>query len=137
MPPHDEAVVDLGRPRPCRVLVVDDDPLVCRVVAACLRAKGFDVLPVADTSAAATLAAHEPAPFLLALVDLGRDGGGKALAERLRQLSPGLPVVPMGGDKVTGLRGPLLDAGFGGYLQKPFAAAHLLAEVRRALPAGP
>jgi DNA-binding response OmpR family regulator len=74
-----------------RILVVDDDPGIGRMLTKALARHGF--LVDAATSADEALEKSETSSYDAALVDLvmpGRDG--KDLAETLRRRFPGLPV---------------------------------------------
>jgi len=116
---------------PERVLVVDDEPPIVRMVAANLRIRGYEVLTAATGEAALTsLEAHRPD---LVVLDLGLPGiGGLEVLRRLRSWSP-VPVVVLTAldeerEKVTAL-----DAGADDYVTKPFGIQELLARVRASL----
>ena len=111
-----------------RVLVVDDDAPVRRMLQRSLAAEGFDVEVAAD-GGAALVAAERSAPDLVVL-DVAMPGlDGLAVCRRLR--AKGLPgsilmltardAVP---DRVAGLR-----AGADDYLVKPFAREELVARL--------
>lgn len=115
------------------VLVVDDEPMVVRAVSLILERSGF-VVRTADGPADALARFEEAGGSIdLLLTDVVMpDGGGRKLAERLRERCPGLRVLFMSGftehDSVRDdreLPAPLLS--------KPFSAAKLEAAVRRAL----
>jgi len=114
-----------------RVLVVDDEPPIVRMVAANLRMRGYEVLTAATGEAAlASLDAHQPD---LVVLDLGLPGiDGLEVLRRLRSWSS-VPVVVLTAldderEKVTAL-----DAGADDYVTKPFGIQELLARVRAAL----
>ncbi len=111
-----------------RVLVVDDDALVRRMLERSLAAEGFEVEAAAD-GGAALVAAERSAPDLVVL-DVAMPGlDGLAVCRRLR--AKGLPgailmltardAVP---DRVAGL-----EAGADDYLVKPFAMEELVARL--------
>ena len=82
--------------RPARILIVDDDPEVGKMLSRSLSRHGYEV--DAFQSAEEALAGAEAQPYDAALVDLvmpGRDGAD--LAETLRRLSPGLPIAILTG----------------------------------------
>src|SRR5262245_13368436 len=96
--------------------------------------RGVRGVPGAGGRGAAGLVGEDPTRFGLALIGVRmRGAGGAALAARLERLSPGLPVVLMSGEDLTGLGAELLDAEFEGFLQKPFTFPDLLAQVRRTM----
>ena len=82
--------------RPPRILIVDDDPEIGRMLTKALSRHGFQVDNAASAEDAIVRA--EAAPYDAALVDLvmpGRDGA--ELAETLRRLIPGLPIAILTG----------------------------------------
>lgn len=75
-----------------RVLVVDDEPLVCNAVRMLLVVDGYEV-EMADGGEAA-LAKFAPGKFVIVLVDFEMPGmKGDQLAERIKQIAPRQPVV--------------------------------------------
>jgi DNA-binding response OmpR family regulator len=84
--------------RPARILIVDDDPEIGRMLSRSLARHGYEVDVFA--SAEDALAGVEKTTYHAALVDLvmpGRDGAD--LAETLRRLTPGLPIAILTGYK--------------------------------------
>jgi DNA-binding response OmpR family regulator len=115
-----------------RILVVEDEPDMARLIAARLAAAGM----LCDTvgSCAEAEAAVAVAPFALALVDRRLpDGDGADLVRRLRRVRPGLPVILVTALDAVAHRVQGLDAGADDYLTKPFAGDELLARIRAAL----
>ncbi len=114
-----------------RVLVIDDEPQICRFLEISLRANGFTVQAVGTGEGGLTQAAlWRPDVVVL---DLGLpDMEGLAVLGRLREWSH-VPVIVLtvrdsDEDKVS-----LLDAGADDYLTKPFSIVELLARLRTAL----
>jgi two-component system OmpR family response regulator len=108
------------------VLVADDNRGFAELCRALLEDAGYGV--VTTYSGLATIAAAEQTPVDLALLDvLIPEVSGDAVAERLRQLRPGLPIILMTGnpDFATGAGLP--------YLRKPFTREQLLEIVERLL----
>ncbi len=118
------------------VLLAEDDPAVRALAARTLRRAGFRVLEAADGAQALALA-DQPGGFDLLLTDLVMPNlGGGALALRLRERRPALPVLYMTG--YTELGPPAEPGGQPGRcLQKPFTPPALLRAARQALAAGP
>ena len=82
--------------RKLRILVVDDEPLVCAVVAACLTSEGHTAVTVA--TGAAALAQLERDPFDLVITDKAMpEMNGEQLAIAIQQQFPNLPVILMTG----------------------------------------
>ncbi len=114
-----------------RILVVDDEPEICRTLGINLRIRGYDVDLAADGESALDMAArHHPDAVVL---DLGLPGiDGVDVIAGLRGWSR-VPIVVLSArdgepDKVAAL-----DAGADDYVTKPFGMDELLARLRAAL----
>ncbi len=109
------------------VLVAEDDGRIASVVAAALRRSGFDVVVAPDGRSALALALERR--FDALLTDLHMPGlRGDAVAERVRQARPELPLLLMTAAPRSEIWEPLWDA----VIRKPFALGALVAHVRRA-----
>jgi two-component system KDP operon response regulator KdpE len=117
-----------------RVLVVDDEPSILRVVAANLRARGYEALTASSGNAALTvIEAQEPDCIVL---DLGLpDVGGLEVLARLRGWTT-TPVVILTAVDDQRDQARALDLGADDYVTKPFTMTDLLARVRGALQQG-
>jgi two-component system NtrC family sensor kinase len=108
------------------VLVVDDDPLICSVLARVFTRSGREVHTCADAGAA--LAAFDSAaePFDLLLTDVSMPGeiDGIALAGLVARRCPEMPIVLMSGDTGSLARGGK-QAGVTATLAKPFTLDEL------------
>jgi CheY-like chemotaxis protein len=128
----------LGRASTTRVLVVDDEEPLRRVVRRALEKDGCTVLEAADGEAALQLIQRLPAPPDLVLTDLRMPRvGGRELAEVLSVFRPGVPVIA-----ITGFAGSAHPDRRLPLLVKPFTLPLLLeavrgAEARRAAHAAP
>ena len=114
-----------------RVLVVDDEPGIVRVLRTNLAGHGFQV-ETAETGAAALESYRQHKPDLI-ILDLGlpdMDGSEVIRALRLESSVPILVLSVRGAerDKVAAL-----DLGADDYLTKPFGVDELLARVRVSL----
>jgi two-component system, OmpR family, KDP operon response regulator KdpE len=114
-----------------RVLIVDDEPAILRVVAVNLRARGYEALTAASGAAALTvIEARQPDCIVL---DLGLpDVGGLEVLRRLRTWAT-TPVVILTAVDDQSDRATALELGADDYVTKPFTMAELLARVRGAL----
>ncbi|MEO7218203.1 MAG: sigma 54-interacting transcriptional regulator [Gemmatimonadaceae bacterium] len=116
-----------------RVLIVDDEPNIRRMVGALLSAEGYDVREAAD-GAAGVRAVEEEEPDV-ALIDLMMPGGmdGIATLAKIRERWADLPVIMMSG------RASLSDAvratrvGAVNFLEKPLAPETVLLALSSAL----
>ena len=114
-----------------RILVVDDDPLMVRLVRANLEKAGFRVRSAVDGEAALDAVVEDPPDLVILDLMLPRLDGYE-VCRRIRELSL-VPVVMLTarGEQVDKLRG--FEMGADDYLTKPFAPAELLARVRAVL----
>lgn len=122
------AAADGSQPK---ILVVEDDDNVRRLVSAYLQQEGYDVRDAADGQTAVRMAEQEP-PDLVVL-DLMLPGlDGLQVAQRLRARSD-LPLLMLTSrtDESDVLEG--FEAGADDYLTKPFSPKVLVARVRAIL----
>jgi len=117
-------------PKP-RILAVDDEPQLTRVLLRSLTSKGYDVR-VAGDGELALQTFHDWSPSLV-ITDLAMPNmSGLELCRRLREISE-VPIVVLSvrGDEKTKVEA--LDAGADDYVTKPFGMDELLARIRAAL----
>ncbi len=115
-----------------RILVVDDDPALLRLLSMRLSAVGYEVAAVeSGEKAVAQIPTFQPH---LVITDLRMDGmDGMALFDQIHQRNSALPVI------ILTAHGSIPDAvdatsrGVFGYLTKPFDSKDLLDQVGRAL----
>ncbi|HVH74387.1 MAG TPA: response regulator [Stellaceae bacterium] len=134
LPPPIEAV------RACRVLVVDDDPIVGAGTAAMLEDLGHAAIQAESAACALVALADDPAIDLV-ITDYAMPGmDGHELAARIHRDRPGLPVVVATGYAGMPPDGPKLPRLDKPYKQQELASviARLVAprEPGRLLPAG-
>jgi two-component system response regulator MprA len=113
---------------PERVLVVDDDALVRRMLTRSLVAEGFEVEHVADGGAA--LAAAEASAPDLVVLDVTMPGlDGLAVCRRLRANGLRGSIIMLTARDAVADRVAGLEAGADDYLVKPFAVEELVARL--------
>jgi len=111
-----------------RVLVVDDEHSIRRLLTTSLGAHGFTVLEAA-TGNDALLAVAEQRPDVI-LLDLGLpDIDGLEVTRRLREWSS-TPIIILSVREQEGDKVAALDAGADDYMTKPFGISELLARIR-------
>ena len=117
--------------QPPRILVVDDEPQIARVLRTGLKTHGYDVRVAADgVSALDTF--HDWHPDLV-VTDLAMPNlDGLELCRRLRAISP-LPIIILSVRGEEKNKVEALDAGADDYVTKPFGMDELLARVRAQL----
>jgi two-component system, cell cycle sensor histidine kinase and response regulator CckA len=116
------------------VLVVEDEEGVRRLLTQVLRMRGYQVLEAADGEQALDLFREDGARIQLVLTDVIMPRmGGAELAERLRALRPGLPLILMSGypDTQISTAGVLRASRW--FLRKPLTPHALASAVREAL----
>jgi len=118
-----------------RVLVVDDDASLRRMLERGLTAEGFAVQAVADGGAA--LAAVERAAPDVVVLDVTLPGmDGLVVCRRLRDKGFGLPILMLTARDAVADRVAGLDVGADDYLVKPFATEELVARLRALMRRG-
>jgi two-component system response regulator MprA len=111
-----------------RVLVVDDDPALRRMLERSLVAEGFAVTAAAD-GGAALVEAERAAPDVIVL-DVAMPGlDGLAVARRLRAKGLPTPILMLTARDAVPDRVAGLQAGADDYLVKPFAVQELIARL--------
>ena len=117
-----------------RILVVDDDTDILRLITLRLRSAGHEVLAV--TSGRAALAQLNFFRPQLVLTDLRMEGmDGMALFHALHNECPALPVIILTAHGTIPEAVEASQAGVFGFLTKPFEGKQLLYEIERALRA--
>lgn len=114
-----------------RILVVDDEPQLTRVLLRSLTAKGYEVRIAGDGEFALKTFRHWT-PSLV-ITDLAMPNmGGLELCRHLRSISD-VPMIVLSvrGEERTKVEA--LDAGADDYVTKPFGMDELLARIRAAL----
>jgi two-component system KDP operon response regulator KdpE len=117
--------------QPQRILIVDDESQIARVLRTGLKTHGYDVRVAADgVSALETFSDWHPDLIVTDLAMPNMDG--LDLCRRLRALSQ-LPIIVLSvrGEEKTKVEA--LDAGADDYVTKPFGMDELLARVRAQL----
>lgn len=111
-----------------RILVIEDNPDISRVVQYELEQAGFEVLAASDGISGLSQAREEH-PDLVVL-DLGLpDLDGAEVARRLRK-SSSIPIIILTAMDALDRKLVLLEAGANDYMTKPFYPEELVARVR-------
>jgi len=117
-----------------RILLIDDDPMVCRVVQGALEVWYGPGVVVAHDGDAAMAALHE-GTYDLVLTDMKMPGpNGIEVARACRELQPGAVVVVMTGYALEEDEVDIAEAG-ARLLHKPFDARELRTMLHGALEA--
>ena len=116
---------------PIKVLVIDDEPPIRKLLRMGLSTQGYDILEASNGKIALEMLAEEPA---LIILDLGLpDIQGHELLRMIRGRNESVPIVVLSsrGDEAGKVQA--LDLGADDYLTKPFGMDELLARMRAAL----
>jgi two-component system KDP operon response regulator KdpE len=114
-----------------RILIVDDEPQIGRVMRTGLSSHGFDVRVAADGEAALDLL-NDWHPALV-ITDLSMPNmGGLEFCRRLRLISE-VPLIVLSVRSEERVKVEALDAGADDYVTKPFGMEELVARIRAAL----
>jgi two-component system KDP operon response regulator KdpE len=115
-----------------RILVVDDEPKLVRLVREILTATGYEVLAACNGSHAIEMIALEQPDLVLLDLILPGDMDGYEAARRVREFS-NVPIIMLTAKvrEADILRG--FEAGADDYITKPFNAKELLARLRAVL----
>jgi two-component system KDP operon response regulator KdpE len=116
---------------PARILVVDDEPQLTRVLRTGLKSRGYDVRAAAD-GLAGFEAFNDWHPDLV-ITDLAMPNvDGLELCRRLRAVSQ-VPIIVLSAKGEEKTKVEALDLGADDYVTKPFGIDELLARVRASL----
>jgi DNA-binding response OmpR family regulator len=113
-----------------RLMLVEDEPTLARVLGLVLRSAGYVVTTCAHGAEALAAFRASPDAWHVVVSDVTMpELSGDRLARALREIRPGLPVILMTGN--TNLVTPrrLLALGVAAVLEKPVAIEDLLATV--------
>lgn len=114
-----------------KILFIDDDQRICRLVKRYLDGNGFEVIFAHDASAASSLLSDDAIALILLDIMLP-DKDGLTLAQEIRSASD-TPIIFLTAkaeieDKVTGL-----EIGADDYITKPFEEKELIARIQSVL----
>jgi two-component system, OmpR family, KDP operon response regulator KdpE len=116
---------------PLKILVVDDEPPIRKLLRMGLSTQGYDILEAPNGKAALELMAQKPD---LILLDLGLpDIQGLELLRMMRARNESVPIVVLSSRDDEVGKVEALDLGADDYVTKPFGTEELLARMRAAL----
>lgn len=120
---------------PGRILIIDDEPQITRVLRAALMAQGFDVRTANDPAEGLDVFRDWPPDLLI--TDLMMPGmSGVEVCRAVRAKGP-TPVLVLSVRDHERSKVEALDAGADDYVTKPFSTQELLARVRAHLRRAP
>jgi len=116
---------------PLKVLVIDDEPPIRKLLRMGLTTQGYEILEAPNGKISLELLAQKPD---LVILDLGLpDIQGHELLRMIRARNESIPIVVVSsrGDEAGKIQA--LDLGADDYVTKPFSMGELLARMRAAL----
>jgi PAS domain S-box-containing protein len=117
-----------------RVLLADDEEDVRGVVHAMLDTLGYEVIEARDGIEAVEIFRRRSTEIDLVILDLVMPRlTGEAALGQIRRIAPAVPAILVSGYDESGRIREIVDAGFGGFLQKPFRRQDLGKKVRELL----
>ena len=122
---------------PARILVVDDDPVILRLIEVNLDLEGFDV-DTADRGEDALAKARASTPDLIILDLMMPEMSGWEIAEQLQKdaKTTGIPLVFLSARTQDEDRRRGEELGVAGYVTKPFDPSDLVATIRKLTDTG-
>jgi two-component system KDP operon response regulator KdpE len=120
---------------PDRILIIDDEPQITRVLRAALSAQGYDVRTANDPEEG--LQVFKDWPPDLVITDLMMPGMSGVEVTRAIRTHAATPVVILSVRDHERTKVEALDAGADDYVTKPFSIQELLARVRAHLRRAP
>ena len=116
---------------PLRVLIVDDEPPIRKLLRMGLSTQGYRVLEASNGKMALDMIAEKPD---LIILDLGLpDVQGLDLLRTIRARNEQVPIVVLSSRGDEAAKVQALDLGADDYVTKPFGTEELLARMRAAL----
>ena len=117
---------------PLRVLVIDDEPPIRKLLRVGLTAHGYQTIEASSGKMALELLGREPPDLIL--LDLGLpDMQGHELLRTMRARNDRVPIVVLSSRDDEAGKVQALDSGADDYVTKPFGMDELLARMRAAL----
>ncbi len=114
-----------------KVLVVDDEPPIRKLLRMGLSAHGYQVIDAPSGKVALEQISQKPD---LIILDLGLpDIQGLDLLRKMREQNEGVPIVVLSSRADEAAKVEALDFGADDYVTKPFGMNELLARIRAAL----
>jgi two-component system KDP operon response regulator KdpE len=114
-----------------KILIVDDEPPIRKLLRMGLSSQGYEVLEAQNGKAALELLARKPS---LVILDLGLpDVDGHDLLRRIRHREERLPIIVLSSRGDEAGKVAALDLGADDYVTKPFGMDELFARMRTAM----
>ena len=118
-----------------KILIIEDERDVVKVLAARLVGAGYEIV-VASDGIQAVQFAHKEKPDLIILDLMLPAGGGLTVLENLEMsiYSLGTPVIVLTGIKDEEYKKKVIQRGVNAYIEKPYEPEDLLGAIRKLIP---
>jgi DNA-binding response OmpR family regulator len=114
-----------------KILIIEDEPDMAKVVAKRLAQSGFEVVVAFDAYEGVKVA-HKEKPDLIVLDLMLPAGGGLSVLRNIKMTAEirSTPVVVLTGIKNEGSKQQILDEGVEAYLEKPYDPDVLISTIQ-------
>jgi DNA-binding NtrC family response regulator len=116
-----------------RILIVDDDPETCRLIAELIAAPGRELQHAHDAGTAIALARQEPFALVISDINLNGPESGLDVLKAFKAANPAGEVLLISGFGTLETAVQAVRAGAFDYISKPFNIGEVRAVVERAL----
>ncbi len=125
-------------PRHGKILVLDDEEVICELITFTLSSLGYTVVESREGKTALRLyreGLDSGQPFDLVIMDLTIPGGmgGRETIQELKKIDPGAKAIVSSGYAMDPVMARYKDYGFCGSISKPFDLVHLEQAVQEAI----
>jgi len=122
--------------KPRRILVIDDDSAIRKILKRLFECEGY-IVDVAPNGASGLDLFRRSQPCVLVLDLRLRGMTGQEVCREIKQVAPELPIIVLSASSDVSDKVLLLELGADDYVTKPFSPRELLARVRAALRHSP
>jgi CheY-like chemotaxis protein len=120
-----------------RILLVDDDPTMMKVLSRLLSLNGYEVIQASYALPALFRAAHSPPDLILADLDMPIMNGLELIDQFKGHLDTrDIPILVVTGSLGEETRRQAFAAGCAGYVTKPLVPGEFLAQIEKILQGG-
>ncbi|WP_028316855.1 response regulator [Desulfatibacillum aliphaticivorans] len=117
-----------------RILIVDDEPQVLKVMKRMLEFSGYTVTAMENSVEALQTFGEAPDSFNAVFTDMCMPQmNGDVLSSRMKEIRPDIPIILCTGYSELFSEEKAREAGLAGYLQKPIYHKQMVETLRQAL----
>ncbi len=117
-----------------KILIVDDDPVIVRILHPHLRTAGYQVIAAADAMQGVQMAMKERPDLILLDLQMPAGGGAGVFESLSKNVHTALiPIIFVTANRDGEVREACLASGAADFVNKPIDPSDLLVRIRRAL----